>query len=109
MPLPILCDEHIRYEIIRELGHRGIDAISVQQIGLDATDDSLIMTAAYQQGRVIYTGDDDFLRLADLETEHLGVFCHHPDKYSIGEAIRAVELACQVLSPGEMRNRVEFL
>lgn len=34
---------------------------------------------------------------------------HHPRKYSIGEAIAAVELACRVFSAEEMRNRVEFL
>lgn len=109
MPLAILCDEHIRYEIIRELGRRGIDAISVQQIGLNATDDSIIMAAAEEQDRVIYTGDDDYLRLSNFGFEHPGIFYHHPEKYSIGEAISTVEVACQVLTPEEMRNRVEFL
>ena len=108
MPLPILCDEHVRYEVMRELERRGIDAISVQQIGLSATDDSLILIAANEQDRVVYTGDDYYLRLSNLGIEHPGIFYHHPEKYSIGEAIEAVELACQVLSSEEMRNRVEF-
>ena len=109
MPLPVLCDEHIRYDIIDGLERQGIDAVSVQQVGLGATDDAIIINAANQQGRVIYTEDDDFLNLNSLGVQHNGVFYHRTGKYSIGEAIAAVELACRVFSAEEMRNRVEFL
>ena len=46
MPLSLLCDEHIRYEIIEGLERQGIDAVSVQRMGLDATDDTLILAVA---------------------------------------------------------------
>ena len=109
MALPILCDEHIPYAVIAGLQRQGIDAVSVQQRGLDATDDALIMAAARQLERVIYTGDDDYLNLNSSGVQHLGILYHHPRKYSIGEAIAAVALACQALSMEEMRNRVEYL
>ena len=109
MPLSLLCDEHIRYEIIEGLERQGIDAVSVQRMGLDATDDTLILAVAQQQGRIMYTGDDDFLRIGSSGVQHAGVFYHHPRKYSIGEAIGAAALACRVLSADEMLNRVEFL
>lgn len=83
--------------------------MSVQQVHLDATDDELIVAAANQLGRIIYTCDDDFVRINSTGIPHLGILYHHALKYSIGDAIRAVALACQVLSSGEMRNRVEFL
>lgn len=63
MPLSVLCDEHIKYYIIEGLRRQGVDAVSVQQVHLDATDDELIISAANQLGRVIYTCDDDFVRI----------------------------------------------
>ena len=109
MPLALLCDEHIDYDIIAGLVRQGIDAVSAQQMGLDATDDVLILTEARRLGRVIYTGDDDYLRLNSSDIPHLGIFYHHPLKYSIGQAIDAVATACQILSAEELANRVEFL
>ena len=109
MPLAILCDEHIPYEVIEGLNRQGIDAVSAQRLGLAATDDELIVAEARQLGRVIYTGDDDYLRLNGLSVHHPGIFYHHPLKYSIGQAIDAVATASQILSAEEMLNRVEFL
>ncbi|MYC29005.1 MAG: hypothetical protein F4X65_02795 [Chloroflexi bacterium] len=109
MPLALLCDEHIDYDIIVGLVGQGIDAVSAQQIGLAATDDALILAEARRLGRVIYTGDDDYLLLNSSGILHPGIFYHHPLKYSIGQAIDAVATACQVLSAEEMANRVEFL
>ena len=109
MPIVLLCDEHIPFPVIAGLNRQGIDVISVQGIGLGATPDPMIIDAAQQLGRVIYTGDADFLRLNDAGIQHAGIFYHHPRKYSIGEAVSAVALACQLLSMGEMLNRVEFL
>ena len=109
MPLALLCDEHIDYDIIAGLAQQEIDAVSVQQMGLDATDDSVILAEARQLDRVIYTGDEDYLRFNNSGVPHSGIFYHHPLKYSIGDAIRAVALACHALSAEEMANRVEFL
>ena len=108
MPLAVLCDEHIDYGIIEGLVQQGIDAVSAQQVGLDATDDALILAKSRQLGRVIYTGDDDYLRLSRSGFPHVGILYHHPLKYSIGDAIRTVSLACPALTPNEMRNRLEF-
>ena len=37
------------------------------------------------------------------------ILFHESEKYDIGRAIDIVQLACETLSPDEMRNRVEFL
>ena len=109
MPIVLLCDEHIPFPVIAGLNRQGIDVISVQEIGLEATPDPMIIDAAQQLGRVIYTGDADFLRLNDAGIQHAGIFYHHPRKYSIGDAINAVALACGTLSADEMNNHVEYL
>jgi hypothetical protein len=109
MPLALLCDEHIPYQVIEGLRRRGIDVITAQQIGLRSALDEVILDSARQQRRVVYTNDTDFLRLQATGVRHAGIFYHHILNYSIGEAISLVALACEVLSVDEMRNRVEFL
>lgn len=83
--------------------------MSIQRAGLRTSGDPLILVAARQLERVIYTYDDDFLQLNSTGIPHLGILYHHRHKYSIGQAVNAVALACQVLAMEEMRNRVEYL
>ena len=109
MPLAVLCDEHIDYAIIDGLIARGIDAVSVQRIGMRSADDPPILDEAHREGRVVYTCDDDYLALNSAGVQHSGIFFHRAKKYDIGQAIEMVQLACEALSPEEMRNRVEFL
>ena len=109
MPLSLLRDEHIPYAILDGLRGRGIDAISVQRSGLRSSGDPPILEAAHQGGRVLYTWDSDFLALDRAGVQHSGIFFHAEKKYSVGQAIDALVPACQVLSPNETRNRVEFL
>jgi hypothetical protein len=109
MSLSLLCDEHIPYQVVEGLRRRGIDVITIQRAGLRSALDEVILDAARQQSRVVYTNDTDFLRLHATGIQHSGILYHHILDYSIGEAIRVVALACEVLSIDEMRNRVEFL
>ena len=109
MPLSLLCDEHIPYAIIAALKSRGIDAVPVQLVGLRTTGDPEILDAARRQGRIVYTWDEDYLIINHSGAAHAGIFYHHKDKHQWGEAIDTVHLACETLTPDEMRNRVEFL
>ena len=109
MPLTILCDEHVPYAVINGLVARGIDAIPVQRVGMRSADDPPILDEAHRQGRVLYTRDDDFLAINAAGVQHAGILYHKAEKYRIGQAIEMVQLACETLSPEEMRNRVEFL
>lgn len=109
MALPLLCDEHIPYPVIEGLRRRGLDVLVVQEIGLSSAEDVTIMDRAREEGQVIYTWDADFLRLHQAGHQHAGIFYHRPLAYSVGEAIRRVALACEVLSVEEMKNRIEFL
>ena len=109
MPLPLLCDEHIPHAIVEGLRRRGINVVTVQEIGLCSTRDEVIMARARQDGRTIYTRDADFLRLDKDGHKHRGILYHHALAYSIAQAIQKVALACEVVSPPEMENRVKFL
>ena len=109
MTISILCDEHIPFPDIKGLRRRRIDVVVVQEIGLSSSDDELIVEQAKAEKRVIYTQDADFLRLHVRGYKHHGIFYHDQLKYSIGEAIQMVALACEIFSEKEMENKVEFL
>ena len=104
MPPFILCDEQVPYAIKDGLLRNGIDAVSVQEIGLRSTDDEIILPAALEHGRVVYTRDHDYPCLYAEGVPHAGILYHAPPKYRIGEAIRAVSIACEVLTMEEMRG-----
>ena len=109
MSLPLLCDEHVPFQIVEGLRRRRLDVAVVQEIGLRSSDDLHILEVAQQLPRVIYTQDTDFLRHHAAGVQHGGLLYHHPLDYSIGEAIRRVELVCEVYSLDDMKNRLEFL
>lgn len=109
MALSLLCDEHIPYPIVEGLRRRGLNVVTVQEIGLSSEEDKTIMDRAQKEGRIIYTQDADFLRLHRTGYKHVGIFYHHSLAYSIGEAIRKITLVCEVLSAKEMEGRVKFL
>ena len=109
MPLALLCDEHIPFPVIDGLIRRGIDVTTVQQLGMRSALDQLILEAARQQGRVVYTNDADFLRHHAVGINHSGIIYHHTLEHSVGEAIRRFSLVCELLSPQEMMGRVQFV
>jgi len=109
MALSLLCDEHIPYPIVEGLRRRGLNVVTVQEIGLSSEEDKTIMDRARKEGRIIYTRDADFLRLHWAGHQHVGILYHHPLAYSIGEAIRKITLTCEVLSAKEMEGHVKFL
>lgn len=109
MSLSLLCDEHIPYPVIEGLQRRGLDVVSVQEIGLSSEEDKAIMDKAKEKRRIIYTQDADFLRLHQAGYTHDGIIYHHPLAYSIGEAIRKIMLICEILSPEEIKGCIKFL
>lgn len=88
MVLSLLCDEHIPYPVVKGLRQRGLDVITVQEMGLSSAEDVTIMDRAREEGRVIYTRNANFLRLHLAGFKHAGIFYHHTLAYSTGEAIR---------------------
>ena len=109
MAVSLLCDEQIPYPVIEGLKRRGVDVRTVQEVGLRSAEDEAIIEVARQEGWIIYTRDEDFLRYSSAGIEHAGILYHHPLVYSIGESIRRLVLACEVFSAQEMRNSVKFL
>jgi hypothetical protein len=60
-------------------------------------------------GRVVFSQDQDFLRLHATSVEHRGIaFCYQKSR-SIGQIIASLLLIWEIYEPEEMANRVEFV
>ncbi|MBE9252227.1 DUF5615 family PIN-like protein [Dolichospermum sp. LEGE 00240] len=102
-------DENVSNAIAGGLRKRGIDVTTTPKQGLIAVSDELQLEFSVSQGRVIFTQDTDFLRLHQVNTNHLGiVYCPQQIK-SIGQIIQGLVLIWELLSPEEMFGRIEYL
>ena len=70
--------------------------------------DEAQLSFAHDEGRVILTHDDDFLRLHAASRAHAGVIYALQEK-PIGDIIHGVMLVYQLLEADEMIDHVEFL
>ena len=59
-----LADEHISGVLVNVLRQRGVDAVTVHELGLAGEDDAAVAQVALAQSRIILTRDADFLRLS---------------------------------------------
>lgn len=85
-----------------------MDVLTVAEAGLLEASDLEHLERARTEGRVLFTQDDDFLRLHAFGTEHAGLV-YAPQGTPIGAVIRGLMLVYQVLEPEDMVGHVEFL
>jgi hypothetical protein len=102
-------DENVDPAVAEGLTRQGIDVTTTVRVGLGGASDEAQLTFTRNEGRVIFTLDDDFLRLAMGGAEHGGIVYCHPQHRTIGQIIRGLLLIWDCLTPAEMRNHVEFL
>jgi predicted nuclease of predicted toxin-antitoxin system len=90
--LRIYTNESVHAAIATGLQQRGVDALSARDsANLGMSDEEQLQYAIREQA-VIFTHDDDFLRIAHAwlqqGREHWGVIYVHEQKLSVGECIR---------------------
>ena len=102
-------DEHVDHEIARGLRSRGVDVTTSTDANLLGSPDEAHFAFARRDGRVIFTSDADFLRLASRGEPHLGIAYCAPGKRKIGEIVRHLCLMNDCLEPAEMVGQIEFL
>ena len=101
-------DEHVATAVVRGLRQRGVDVVTVPEAGMLGAADVAHMDRARTEGRVIFTQDEDFLRLHAAGAQHAGIV-YAPQGTSIGDIIRGLMLIYQILDAEEMVDHVEFL
>ena len=102
-------DEDVDPAIAEGLRRRGIEVTTSQEVGLLGAPDPVQLAHAAAQGRVLFTHDDDHLKLNAQGVEHAGMAYCHRLRRSLGQIIDALTLLWELAEPEELVNRVEYL
>ena len=113
MALRFFFDECADEDVARALQALGLDVVTVTGLGNKGLSDAEQLDYARREGRVIYTTDDDFLRLAGdcLNRGEFfpGVIYHAVGVRSKRQIIDALVLCDRVFEPPDMHNHIEFI
>ena len=101
-------DEHVAKTIINGLRQRDINVLSAFDVGLLGVEDDVHLNFALDEGRVIFTRDADFLRLAATGEAHAGIV-YAVQGTSVSAIVRGLILIHGVLEAEEMVGRLEYL
>ena len=102
-------DENCDGAIAAGLRQHSVDVTTTPDAGLLSAEDEQHIAYALEPGRVIFTPDEDFLRLNAAGMEHRGIVFSAQQTRSIGQIIAGLLLIWEIYEPAEMVNRVEFI
>ena len=102
-------DEQVKKSIAEQLRLRGIDVTTTNEVGLRTKSDLEHLEFIRQEQRVIFTQDDDFLKIASYTYEHPGIVYCKQGTRTIGQIIESLVLIYEVYSPQDMIGRIEFI
>ena len=101
-------DEQVSKAVVRGLRERGVDVLTTAEAGMLGASDEEHLARARSEGRVVFTQDTDFLRLASSGVRHAGIV-YAPQQTSVGDVVRGLMLIYQVMEAAEMLDHVEYL
>ncbi|MDY6761975.1 MAG: DUF5615 family PIN-like protein [Candidatus Nanohaloarchaea archaeon] len=102
-------DEHIRPGVVEGLRRRGHSVLTVEESDRRSVPDRNHLTYAREEGLVILTADQDFLRLAMEREEHPGIIFLTSPELPVRLVLRRIGEIADMLSSGEMENHIEFV
>lgn len=102
-------DENLPVAVAEQLQRRGIDAVTVRDLGLLGQSDIDHLALARSTGRVLCTNDADYLELAQTGEEHDGIIFGQQQIHGIGNWVNFLELVFNVYTSEEMVGRIEYL
>jgi uncharacterized protein with PIN domain len=107
-PIRFYLDEHVPKAVARGLRQRGVDAVTVAELGMQGCTDLEHLQKAKGEGRVIFTHDQDFLAHGAKTPDHAGIVFASEQK-PIGAVIAGLVLIHHAMDPSEMIGHVEFI
>ncbi len=107
MAIKFYADEHIHPGIVKALRQRDIDILTAQQAGNLNVDDEEHLQFAASEDRVVFTQDEDFLRLNSRMKHHGIVYAHQ--RTAMRQIIDGLVLISETMTEDEMENHIEYL
>ncbi len=102
-------DENITPKVAVQLRRRGVDSISVHELGLTGDTDVNHLKRATEMQRALVTADTDFLIMASQGVQHAGIIFGIQEQLAIGDWVNRLEMIAAVYSAEDMINHVEYL
>jgi predicted nuclease of predicted toxin-antitoxin system len=113
MSLAFFFDECADEDVARALASQGVDVLTTTASGRKGLSDEEQLLFARQLGRVVYTTDDDFLRLAIAYQQRAepfaGIIYHQPQARTKRQIIDALLLCHACYEAADMADRIEYL
>lgn len=104
-----LMDVHVHSAITAGLCRRSVEVLTCQSANLGTAVDEDILEYARANNWVVFSQDDDFLKIcSDAYSNHNGLVYSHK-RNSIGRIISGLMLIYEVLESEEMKNHIEFV
>ena len=102
-------DDNCPTAIAHGLRRRGIDVTTTAEAKLISATDEEQTAYALVQGRVIFTQDQDFLRINAAGIPHAGIVYCRQHKRSIGEMISSLAEIWELSDAVQMQDRLVYL
>ena len=102
-------DEHCNPAIAAGLRLHGVDVTTTLEARLLGAKDEEHIAYSVATGRVVFTQDQDFLKLHATGMQHGGIAFCHQQRRSIGQIIASLLRIWEIYEPEDMANRVEFI
>jgi predicted nuclease of predicted toxin-antitoxin system len=110
--LRLYADECVDGRVMAGLRRRGVDVVTAHDEGLLSASDTRHMERASEIGRTLLSADQDFLTIVhDLQARGLPFpgLLYIQSNTSVGDAIRAIADAAEILDPADMESWVEWI
>ncbi len=102
-------DENCPHAIAEGLRRRGIEVTTTPEAALLSASDQEQTAFALSEERVIFTQDQDFLRINASGVPHAGIVYCRQGKRRIGGIIQGLIEIWEIMEPEEMRNWLLYL
>lgn len=102
-------DEHCPRAIAEGLRREGVDVTTTPEAGMLGAADVDHLAYAFNEKRVVFTQDQDFLRLHTAGAAHFGIAYRRKDTYNIGEIIQGLLLIWDYYDVEDLSGRIEYL
>ena len=102
-------DENVPVAVAEQLRRRGIDVVTVRDLGLLGESDINHLRLAMAEGRVLCTHDIDYVMMHAGGTEHPGIVFGQQHRHGVGDWVRFLELVYNVYTAEEIENRLEYV